>query len=118
MAGGPGIPTGMCHCLYQFLLVEARGERDGGPDYANWKARVRQGNRAALSAALRFDGCRSLCYIECFSRESLRAGDGPVPACSGHRVRSRLRVVRGRSTWAVSVPKITTHTDSCRNKSG
>ena len=56
---------------------------------------IQQGNGVALPASLRFDGPRSLCYIHCFSRESLRAFCGPVPARSGHRVRSRLRGVGG-----------------------
>ena len=38
-------------------------------------------------------GC--LCYIQCFSRESVWALCGPVPARRGHRVRSGLRVVHG-----------------------
>src|SRR5947209_2839386 len=92
----------MRHRLLEFLLAEARCRRDGRSNHPFRQAAIGAGNRAALSTPLCFDGLSGLCYIECFSRESLRAPDRPVPARGGHRVRSRLRTVRDRSTWALN----------------
>jgi hypothetical protein len=40
-------------------------------------------------------------YLNCFPREPLRALCRPVPSRSGHRVRSRLRSLRGLGAWSL-----------------
>ena len=58
------------------------------------KPRAGDRSRAALPAPLLFDGLSRLCYIHCFSRQSVWAFCGPVFARSGYRMRSRLRGLR------------------------
>ena len=87
----------VCGCAVAYLnfhwlkkVVAALADRATETMRRGRTAAIQCGDGVALLASLRFDGPRSLCYIHSFSRESLRAFCRPVPARSGHRVRSRL----------------------------
>src|SRR5690242_18959396 len=90
LAGGARISLWMFTGISKYSLAEASGHDVGGAGHGVRTAAVEPRHGVALPASLRSDGLGSVCYIRCFSRESLRTFCRPVPARSGHRVRSRL----------------------------
>jgi hypothetical protein len=97
-----GLRPRMRYCLYQFLLAEAGDQRFCRSHDRRQHIAIRAGNRLAISPALRFDGSRRLCYIDCFTREPEWASCGLIFARSSYLLRSSIRGIRRCNTRCVT----------------
>src|SRR5580698_3184913 len=89
-----GIRLRLCYRLSEFPLAGTGCVRFGGPCDPDPVQTIQRRDRVSIPGALLFDGRGGLCYIQCFSRESLWAFCGLVSARWWDCVRSGLRTVR------------------------